>query len=169
MAVAILFAFLLCASILVRLFGFTPNRRHTVLAQDMVVSSLTELQNVLVCADHVQAAKFTDPNLVQLQTTILLQVMYLHDTLGMVAATALNEPSPLIDQIARFAFSPAYNWTDYVNRISEGLSFARGLSSTFKEEVQKMNDLLLESAHAIMPLRQKLAVELGKAGIVWKS
>jgi hypothetical protein len=155
------------------LFWPSQKRRASALALDTVSSLTNELAGLLEFQTKLVAEPdFKHGELQHLRTTLLLQIAYIHDTLALIWAVAYSEPGPLVTHLVRIGQTPAYQWTDYVNHLTQGLTDALRESPTMPEElrgeVERMKTLLVESAHAVMPVRNKLAQDLRKAGIVWK-
>lgn len=154
---------------LLALIGMGSNapRRAVITAQDIAVSTIPELRALLDYMNKFMAEKFTDGALVHLHSVMVMQLAYFHDTLGLIIALTLKEPTPLLGHLVRLGYSPAYNWADYTNRLRESL--LKDFDDSPTSERRQMAELLVQSAHVVMPVRNKLATELKKAGIVWKS
>jgi hypothetical protein len=139
-------------------------------AQDAACIAIPELQSLMQFSVKMQDEKFVCSVPKTLHSFIVMQLAYVHDLVGILVAQAHGDGGPAMAVVARLAFDPAFNWVDYVNTLTMSLKEASLGDRTSAElaEIERLTNLLVASAHVFMPLRQKLASELRKAGVVWR-
>ena len=145
-------------------------RNPTKVAQDVACIAMPELKTLAEFASKLQSETFMSGVPQTLHSFMLVQLSYIHDMIGILAATGGADRDSAMSVMARIAFDPVFNWVDYVNTLNKGLGLAKEWTRTTVElvEIERLTNLLVQSAHAVMPLREKLASELRKAGVVWK-
>jgi hypothetical protein len=139
-------------------------------AQDVACMAVPELHTLLEFSAKLQDEQFVCGVPKTLHSFLLIQLAYIHDMVGILIATASGNGVPAMGVVARIAFDPAFNWVEYVNTLTQSLKEASlgDRTPTERVEIERLTNLLVASAHAFMPLRQKLASELRKAGVVWR-
>jgi hypothetical protein len=139
-------------------------------AQDVACVAVPELKDLLEFSTKLQAEEFLCGVPKTLHSFLLIQLAYIHDMVGILVATASGDGVPAMAVVARIAFDPSFNWVEYVNTLTASLKEASLGERTpvEREEMERLTKLLVQSAHAFMPLRLKLASELRKAGVVWR-
>jgi hypothetical protein len=139
-------------------------------AQDVACVAVPELKDLLDFSAKLQKEEFQCGVPKTLHSFLLIQLAYIHDMVGILVATASGDGVPAIGVVARIAFDPSFNWVEYVNTLTASLKEASlgERTSVERVEIERLTNLLVQSAHAFMPLRQKLASELRKAGVVWR-
>ena len=140
------------------------------IAEDAACTAIPELKNLMEFNYKMQEEKFNCGVPKTLHSFILLQLAYIHDMLGILVAHAHGNGDPSMAVVARVAFDPSFNWVDYVNTLNAGLHEAASRDRTPEElaEIERLTNILVQSVHVFIPLRQKLASELRKVGVVWK-
>lgn len=135
----------------------------------MGVAAVPELTNLCAFITKVQGTKFNGRGMDLLKAVLTLQILYIHDSVGLIAAIGIGDYNAVLGVLQRVAFEDEFLWTNYVNKLTAQIRLTIPETGAEQEEIDRLVELFRESAQVVMPLRNKLASEFQKAGITWKS